>query len=173
MRINCDSIGTLRDSVSALVPGAEVVKADEYNWFGVSVGDYPIPPGFTKEDMGKCEWKIKLPGVKYEIGLAKPKGEDGYALLYDHFSDREEKYHDGKKLLRAFGTGEVKDGLSKLATEYRHRQLEREARRMGRKVERIDNEAQLNKWNRAMRATDSMFKPLQWKGKVLTVVSGG
>ena len=175
-KLRITNIITLRDAVSALVPGAELVKADEYTWFGYSMGDY-VPDGFTKDELGKCEWKIKLPGVKYEIGLAKPKGESGYALLYDHFSapafgDQEER-HDGMKLLRAFGTGEVKDGLSKLATEYRHRQLEKEARRMGRKVERIDSAESLSKWNRAMRATDSMFKPLQWKGKVLTVVSGG
>jgi hypothetical protein len=34
-----------------------------YEWYGRHVGDFPLPPGFTKEMLGKCEHAIGLPGT--------------------------------------------------------------------------------------------------------------
>ena len=52
-----------------------------YKWFGKHVGDYPLPEGFTVDDMGKCSHAIKVPGAKYEIGVVK-KGKD-WKVIYD------------------------------------------------------------------------------------------
>ena len=53
-----------------------------YVWYGSHMGDYPIPEGFTKEQMGSCEHAIKIPGANYEIGVARNnKGE--LKLLWD------------------------------------------------------------------------------------------
>jgi len=40
-------------------------------WFGRSVGDYPLPAGFTAEMLGKCEHAISLPCCRYEIGVVR------------------------------------------------------------------------------------------------------
>lgn len=42
-----------------------------YAWFGEHIGDYPIPEGFTVDDMGKCDHAIRVPGAAYEIGVIK------------------------------------------------------------------------------------------------------
>ena len=51
-----------------------------FNWYGTHVGDYPIPQGFTKADMGRCEHAIHIPGASYELGYSKGK------LLWDFYS---------------------------------------------------------------------------------------
>ena len=57
-----------------------------HRWYGTSVGDYPLPTGFTVDDLGKCEHAISVPGnhTAYEIGVVKRRdGVAGYELLYD------------------------------------------------------------------------------------------
>lgn len=70
-----------------------------YAWYGTSVGDYPLPAGFTKDMLGKCEHAVGLAGTEYEIGVvrnpAKPKT---YTLLYDFWGP-------GAKLKAHFGDG--------------------------------------------------------------------
>lgn len=60
-----------------------------YNWFGRSVGDYPLPAGFTKAELGTCEHAISVKGNKqaYEIGVVQRRdGKAGFTLLYDYFA---------------------------------------------------------------------------------------
>ena len=52
-----------------------------YQWYGRSVGDYPLPEGFTVDDLGKCHHAIKVPGCEYEIGIVKRGAK--YVLLWD------------------------------------------------------------------------------------------
>ncbi len=79
----------------------------KYEFFGRSVGDYPLPAGFTAEDLGKCDHAIHVPGVNYEIGVVRAKdGSPGYSLLYDFWGSGGK--HDGTKLLEKFGKGLVK-----------------------------------------------------------------
>ena len=52
-----------------------------FAWFGRHVGDYPLPAGFTVDDMGKCSHAIRIPGCTYEVGVVR-KGEE-WKLLYD------------------------------------------------------------------------------------------
>lgn len=75
--------------------GLELVRGQKtYHWYGTSVGDYPLPEGFTKEDLGKCDHAIRIPGAKttgfdapYEIGVVKRRdGRPGYELLWDFWA---------------------------------------------------------------------------------------
>ena len=56
-----------------------------YKWWGYSVGDYPVPKGFTKEDLGKCDHAIGVPGNKnaYEIGVVVRDGK--ISMLWDFY----------------------------------------------------------------------------------------
>ena len=105
--------------------GAEFVENKKsYNWFGVSVGDYPIPHGFTKDDLGKCEHAIRVPGVVAEVGVVKQKDGKGYTLLYDFYGNS--SAHDGGRLKEKFGTG-----LTKLVDQYSLAALQRKAKAKG------------------------------------------
>ena len=62
-----------------------------YKWFGRFVGDYPMPKGYTVDDLGKCEHAIKIPGVNYEIGLAKNKNGGGLRFMFDFYDSQLKK----------------------------------------------------------------------------------
>lgn len=55
-----------------------------YAWFGRSVGDYPLPEGFTQEDLGHCDHAIHVPGASYEVGVVFKNG--AYRLIWDSWS---------------------------------------------------------------------------------------
>ena len=95
-----------------------------YTFFGRSVGDYPLPAGFTAEELGKCEHAIHVPGVRYEIGVVPLKTGKGYTLLYDFYG--RSGHHDGEKLKDKFGTG-----LTKLVDAYSLEALKAKARAKG------------------------------------------
>ena len=100
--------------------GVEFVENKKtYAWWGHSVGDYPIPAGFTKEDLGKCDHVIRVPGVGYEVGVVKKKDGKGYTMLYDF-------YGKGQGLLTKFGKG-----LTRLVDNYSVEALKAKARRLG------------------------------------------
>lgn len=52
-----------------------------YAWFGKSVGDLPLPEGFTETDLGKSDHAIKVPGANYEVGVVFRDG--AWRLLWD------------------------------------------------------------------------------------------
>lgn len=59
----------------------------KYRWYGRSVGDYPIPPGITKDMLGKCDHALSIAGNDraYEIGVVKmPDGT--FSLLWDFWN---------------------------------------------------------------------------------------
>ncbi len=76
----CKRIGTL-----------ELVRDQKvYKWWGSSVGDYPLPEGFTAEDLGKCDHAIRVKGDKhaYEVGVVRARnGKQGYVLHWDFFNN--------------------------------------------------------------------------------------
>jgi len=75
LRATCDELGL------ELCEGQKTFK-----WFGRHMGDYAIPEGFTKADMGKCDHVIKVKGNPnaYEIGVVKRRdGKPGYILMWD------------------------------------------------------------------------------------------
>lgn len=58
-------------------------EARTYRWYGVFVGDSPLPPGVAKTDLGKCNaGEITFPHASYTIGVQRLEGE-GYRLLWD------------------------------------------------------------------------------------------
>jgi hypothetical protein len=69
--------------------GLELVRGQRtYRWYGRSVGDYPLPVGFAKNELGTCEHAIRIPGNDraYEIGIVTRRdGKPGYALLWDFY----------------------------------------------------------------------------------------
>lgn len=92
--------------------GCEFIEGKTtFEWYRQHVGDYPLPQGMTKEQMGKCDHVIRCPGINYEIGVVKT--QDGYTLAYDFYGYDGGGRHDGHKLLQKFG-----DGLKKLTQTY-------------------------------------------------------
>jgi hypothetical protein len=57
-----------------------------YKWWGHHVGDYPLPPGIAKEDLGHCDHVIKAPNVEYEIGVRR-MADGTYTLLFDFYGN--------------------------------------------------------------------------------------
>lgn len=77
--------------------GLELVRDQKtYNWWGTSVGDTPLPVGYAKEELGKCQHAIRIKGTNlngsinrreaYEIGLsARRDGKAGFIMLWDTY----------------------------------------------------------------------------------------
>jgi hypothetical protein len=68
--------------------GLEFVRGvQKYKWFGRFVGDSPLPPGVTEEELGKCDHVCRIPGNAraYEIGIAR-KADGTYVMRYDFWS---------------------------------------------------------------------------------------
>lgn len=66
-----------------------VLDKKTFKWYGTHVGDYPLPAGFSAQDMGHCDHAMRVTGNKgaYEIGVCKRRdGEPGYQLLFDFFA---------------------------------------------------------------------------------------
>jgi hypothetical protein len=58
-----------------------------YQWFGRYMGDWPLPDGYTREELGACEHAIKVPGAAYEVGVIKSRQKPGsYELIWDFWS---------------------------------------------------------------------------------------
>jgi len=96
-----------------------------YEWFGKHIGDYPIPVGFRKEEMGRCDHVIDV-GVRYQIGVVKKMGE--WKLVWDF-------WHSGglpDKLGPKAGLLKQSYSLAKVRRECRKRRLRfREKRNEG------------------------------------------
>jgi hypothetical protein len=61
--------------------GFEFVRDQKkYTWYGRWVGDYPLPEGIAKDQLGTCDHAIKIPGCTYEIGVVKRNSS--YTLLW-------------------------------------------------------------------------------------------
>ena len=58
-----------------------------YRWFGTRIGNDPLPPGMSVEDLGRCEHAIAIreagAGKAYEVGVVRSKSHDGYTLVWD------------------------------------------------------------------------------------------
>lgn len=110
--------------VAAEEMGCRLIEKKNYNWYGQSVGDYPLPKGMTTADLGKCDYVIQVPGVKYEVGVVRTK-DGNYTLAYDFFGESK-GYHDGQLLLKKFG-----DKLCRLQQTYNKHAVLNKARANG------------------------------------------
>lgn len=66
--------------------GLKLVEGQKkYRWYGRHVGDYPLPDGFSKSDLGNCDHAITIPGSKncYEIGVCTNPKTKKIELLWD------------------------------------------------------------------------------------------
>lgn len=99
-----------------------------YRWYGQFMGDYPLPEGFTKNDLGRCDHAIKIPGASYEIGVVKKAGE--WKLLWDFW----ESGGLPRKLGRHAGLLKRSYGMAKTrvtASQHRKRCYQRPAKQKG------------------------------------------
>jgi hypothetical protein len=82
-----------------------------YRWYGRWEGDYPLPEGFSQEDLGKCDHAIQVPGADYEVGVVKARQGMGYRLLWDFWSQgglTERLGGKAEKLVQAYGVEKAK-----------------------------------------------------------------
>jgi hypothetical protein len=102
-------LAALRSAAQAC--GLELVEGQKkYKWWGHSVGDYPIPKGFTAEDLGKCDHALRVKGNPdaYEIGVVRRRdGQPGFELLFDFYGSygaplRQAVGQDGGKLKQEY-----------------------------------------------------------------------
>ncbi len=107
--------------------GCEFVEGQKtYRWYGRHVGDYPLPAGFTKNEMGKCEHVIRVKGAGsqcYEVGVVKRRdGKEGYTLLWDFYA-------------RGYGLQDkIGEGAEELVKSYAASAAMRAAKKLGWKV---------------------------------------
>lgn len=104
--------------------GMELVEKKTFKWYGTHVGDYPLPVGFTKEDMGKCEYALRIPGKPgaYEVGVCKARGDKpGYSLLWDFWGGgyglQEQIGKQGEKLKQSYAVQVAKKQMQKFARD--------------------------------------------------------
>lgn len=85
--LHITDLGALEQAAKRL--GFELMHGQTtYKWFGQHVGDYPLPAGFTVDDLGKCEHALRHPNAEYEIGVIRRRdGKPGYSLIWDFFDD--------------------------------------------------------------------------------------
>lgn len=85
--IEIKDLAALREACKRL--GLELTEGQKtYRWFGRHMGDYPVPKGFRKEELGTCEHAIKDPNTPsaYELGVVKRRdGRPGYTVIYDFY----------------------------------------------------------------------------------------
>lgn len=102
--------------------GMELVKQSAYRWYGRYMQDSPLPEGFSAEELGKCEYALRVAGntSAYEVGVVKSKTHPGeWELLFD-------SWHGGMGLMEKIG-----EGGKKLKQSYTLNVGERHARKQG------------------------------------------
>lgn len=88
IKLRIKDLAALRIAADQL--GMEMVEVEKFKWFGTHVGDYPLPEGFSKEEMGKCSFALRIKGKPdaYEVGVVKSKVNAGeYELMWDFWND--------------------------------------------------------------------------------------
>ena len=89
-----------------------------FAWYGTHVGDWPLPEGFKKEDMGKCLHAIDV-GAKsgYQIGVCRnPKNPKAYTLLWDFWKGgglTEVVGEKAEKIVNAYGVEKASKAMKK------------------------------------------------------------
>lgn len=116
---------TLMEAVEAIVGvgRAKLVDAETYNCFPSRVGDYPLPKGMTEDEWGKCEKKIVVDGINYEVGLVRDKEDrSAWMMRYDFWGP-------GQRLKEHFG-----DKLGKLSQKYQELKITKALNRQAGRV---------------------------------------
>jgi hypothetical protein len=95
--------------------GWAFLEGVSYKWWGTdhgrSVGDYPLPEGYTESEIATSLHSIRVPGTRYSVGVFASKSGRGYDVLWDFF-DYELKMamggEGGGRLAQAYGLEKAK-----------------------------------------------------------------
>ncbi len=135
-----------------------------FKYWGSIVGDHPLPVGFKKEEMGKCEHAIGIPGTDWEVGVVRRRhangtvdAEGGWTLLFDFFGSR------GRPILDALG-GEK---ANKFVQEYAAQQSVLLAQKKGHAGHILRTEQEVKRFNELHRVS-LKYTP----GKVYVGITG-
>jgi len=86
--LHITSLPALREACELM--GLEFVEGSKsYKWYGRHAGDYPLPTGFSKDELGKClhEIRVKDNSGAYSVGVCERRdGKPGYTLLWDFWA---------------------------------------------------------------------------------------
>lgn len=113
--------------------GCELVEGQKhYRWYGRHVGDYPLPAGFKKEDLGKCEHAIRVKGAgnqTYEVGVVKRRdGKEGWTLLWDFYAGgyglRDKVGEKAGELVKSYAASVAMKAARKLGYRVTEKRLE-------------------------------------------------
>jgi hypothetical protein len=133
IKLNITDLDALEAACKSI--GLELSRGQKtYRWWGHSVGDYPIPAGFTANDLGKCEHAIRIPNNNsaYEIGVVKNRdGRDGYTLLWDF-------YAGGKGMQSMVGDSQASKLVQANQLEVASRNIPRDYRIVDQQVDQTD-----------------------------------
>ena len=119
VKVEVKDLESLRRACARL--GLEFVdNQTSYKWYGRWVGNVPVPEGFSKDEMGRCQHAIRVAGNEraYEVGVVQSRTGAGYELHFD-------PYHGGYGLMPLIGENAAK--LRQMyATEVAKKQMRRE-----------------------------------------------
>lgn len=109
LRDACKSLGIELEQLQA-VPGN--LNPHAYKWWGTSVGDYPLPKGMTKEQLGTCAHRINVKGTDWQIGIFQT-APGKYTPVFDFYGSRGAPLqnaigHQGQKLKQAYAVAMAK-----------------------------------------------------------------
>ncbi|MDE2096127.1 MAG: hypothetical protein KGL39_02705 [Patescibacteria group bacterium] len=121
-----------------------------------------MPSGFKKEDMGKCEHAIGVPGTDWEVGVARRRKADGtpdegWTLLFDFFGSR------GQPILDALGGQKA----GRFVQEYAAQQSVLLAQKKGHAAQVLRSEQEVKRYNELHRC-NIKYQP----GKVYVGITG-
>lgn len=120
--------------------GCELIKDKKtYEWWGRHEGDYPLPEGMTKEQMGKCDHAIKVPGANWEIGLVKQEDGKSYRPIYDFYGSQGKKIESicGEKLGKLKGAYTIAELQEKIKAKKAKCKEEQKTNEKGQKIRRF------------------------------------
>lgn len=110
--LKCMNLETLGQVATRL--GLELRQQSTYRWYGEYMGDYKLPEGMTRDQLGKCDYALTIPGDKkaYEVGIvSQPDGS--YRLLWDFWNGgyglQDKIGEDGFKLIQGYAEQEYKN----------------------------------------------------------------
>ena len=120
LKIQIKSLDALKKIAKEL--GLEFLENESnWRWWGHSVGDYPLPTGFTAADLKKSLHALRIPGNKtsYDVGVFKSKTHDGYELLWDFYGSSGKMMENvigknGQKLVQGYTATLAKEHYKKI-----------------------------------------------------------
>jgi len=116
---------------AALLMGGEFVEgAKSYNWYGRFMNDSKPPEWLKPEMMGKCDHKIRFPGIHYEVGVMRIGDE--WKFVYDYYS------HDLKTKLGGSGAPKLAEAYGAAKKQIDAvRAVMKTASSLGKKVKKV------------------------------------